>query len=50
MHRDDDEPEAIRNRLQVYQRQTAPLLGYYEGKGVLKNLVAVGGIDEILGA
>ena len=49
VHRDDDKPEAIRNRLQVYQRQTAPLLGYYERKGILKNVEAIGGIDEILG-
>ena len=49
MHRADDQPEAIRNRLQVYNNQTAPVLGYYENKGVLKNVEAVGGIEEILG-
>lgn len=47
VHRADDQAEAIRNRLQVYANQTSPLLGYYEGKGILKNIDAVGGIDEI---
>ena len=49
VHRADDQPEAIMNRLKVYHTQTAPVLGYYEGKGKLANIEAVGGIDEILG-
>ncbi len=49
LHRADDQPEAIRNRLEVYRRQTEPLLGYYEKQGILKNIDAQGGIDEILG-
>lgn len=49
LHRADDQPEAIRNRLQVYRNQTEPLLGYYEKQGVLKNIEATGGIDDILG-
>jgi adenylate kinase len=48
MHRDDDKPEAIRNRLNIYENQTAPVLGYFERKGVLENVDAVGSIDEIL--
>ena len=32
-HRDDDQPVTIRQRLKVYHEQTAPLIGYYEGKG-----------------
>lgn len=47
LHRADDQPEAIRNRLEVYRDQTEPVLGYYEKKGVLKNVEAAGGIDEI---
>lgn len=47
VHRADDQPEAIRNRLQVYGNQTAPVLGYYENKGILKNIDAVGDISEI---
>lgn len=38
IHRDDDKPETIRCRLQVYHEQTAPLIGYYEGKGKLRTV------------
>ena len=34
--RDDDKPETIQNRLNVYESQTAPLVEYYKGKGLLK--------------
>lgn len=47
MHRADDQPEAIRNRLKVYGEQTSPVLGYYADRGVLKNIPAVGGIEDI---
>lgn len=33
--REDDRPETVRNRLQVYHAQTAPLIQYYEGSGRL---------------
>jgi adenylate kinase len=33
--RSDDEPETVRNRLFVYYKQTAPLVGYYFAHGVL---------------
>jgi len=33
--RDDDKPETVRHRLQVYNDQTAPLVGYYRGRGLL---------------
>lgn len=49
VHRADDQPEAIRNRLKVYNDQTSPVLGYYESAGVLRNIPAVGGIQDILG-
>jgi adenylate kinase len=48
LHREDDRPEAIRNRLAVYANQTEPVLAYYENQGILKNIEAVGGIDQIL--
>ncbi len=47
VHRDDDKPEAIRNRLKVYREQTEPVLGYYERRGLLRNVDAVGGIENI---
>ena len=33
--RDDDAPEVVRERLRVYQAETAPLVGYYQGLGLL---------------
>ncbi|MFH1064415.1 MAG: adenylate kinase [Candidatus Woesearchaeota archaeon] len=33
--RDDDKPEAIKKRLAIFQEQTAPLLNFYEEKGVV---------------
>jgi adenylate kinase len=36
--RDDDRPEVIRNRLAQYQEKTAPLIGYYEARGLLKKV------------
>lgn len=47
VQRDDDKPEAIRNRLRVYKAQTEPVLGYYERTGLLRNVDAVGGIEDI---
>jgi len=46
--RDDDQEEAIKNRLKVYQSSTAPLIDYYKGKGLLKGINGVGGMKEIL--
>ena len=34
-------------RLEAYHAQTAPLIAYYEGKGVLKSVDAMGAIDAI---
>jgi len=45
--RDDDKEETIRNRLEVYQKSTAPLIDYYRGKGILKSVDGTGSIDEI---
>ena len=33
--RDDDKPETVKNRIKVYQEQTAPLITYYQEKGLL---------------
>ena len=45
--RDDDQEETISKRLEVYQAQTAPLIDYYQGKGILKSVGGTGDIDEI---
>ena len=36
--RDDDKPETIKNRLDVYESQTSPLIEYYKGHGILKEV------------
>jgi adenylate kinase len=45
--RQDDTDEAIRYRLEVYERETAPLIDYYRRQGLLRCIVGVGTIDEI---
>jgi adenylate kinase len=45
--RDDDKEATIRNRLEVYEKQTAPLIDYYGKKGILKSVEGVGSIEEI---
>ena len=45
--RKDDNEETVGNRLEVYTVQTAPLIDYYEKKGVLLNVNGVGAIDEV---
>ncbi len=45
--RDDDKEEVIRERLGVYNKQTAPLIDYYESQGLLRRVKGVGPIDQI---
>ena len=45
--RDDDRAEAVAKRLDVYERQTAPLVGYYEGHGILRRVDGEGTLDEV---
>ena len=35
IQRDDDKPETVRHRLEVYHQETEPLKDYYQGKGIL---------------
>lgn len=46
-NRVDDNPETIAQRMEVYRRQTAPLLDYYRSKGLLASVDAVGTPDEV---
>ena len=48
--RADDNVETFRKRQQVYRDQTAPLIPYYEGKGVLRRVDGMGSIDEVAAA
>ncbi|MGD8341432.1 MAG: adenylate kinase [Gammaproteobacteria bacterium] len=45
--RKDDNEETIGNRLEVYERETAPLIEYYDEAGLLKTVAADGGVDEV---
>jgi adenylate kinase len=47
IHRSDDHEDKIRNRLQNYDRQTAPLIAYYQGSKVLARVKAEGDIPAI---
>jgi len=38
VQRDDDRPETILRRLEVYHEQTAPLVGFYEERGILRRV------------
>ena len=38
--RDDDKPETVKARLDVYEKQTAPLIGFYQKEGVLVDINA----------
>jgi len=46
--RDDDRPEAIQKRLEVYRAQTAPLVDFYRKKGILVDIDASPEVDEIV--
>ncbi len=45
--RADDTPAVIAQRMEVYKRQTAPLLSYYEQRGLLHSINAMGSPDEV---
>jgi adenylate kinase len=47
VQRDDDRPETVRHRLQVYREQTAPLSGFYETEGLLSRIDAIGEVEEV---
>lgn len=50
VQRPDDQPANVANRLKVYAAQTAPLLGWYESRGVLSKVDGVGDADAIAAA
>jgi adenylate kinase len=45
--RDDDKPDTVRHRLEVYAEQTAPLVAFYAEKGVLVGIDATGPVDDV---
>ncbi len=49
VQRSDDEPETVRNRLEVYRKETEPLAAYYEERDLLVSVDGTGGIEEVFG-
>lgn len=49
LQRDDDREVTINHRLEVYRRQTEPLIDYYRSRGLLRVVRAGNGIDEVHG-
>ena len=47
--RPDDTPEAIATRLQIYQRDTAPLIAHYAQRGIVHRVPGTGTVDQIAG-
>ncbi len=49
VQRDDDTEEVVRNRLDVYKKNTMPLIDYYIKTSKLVKIDGIGGIEEIFG-
>ena len=45
--RPDDQPDAVRKRMQEYATKTALLTGYYKARGVVRPIDGVGSVDEV---
>ena len=45
--REDDNAETVRSRLGAYHEQTAPVLGYYKEKGILRGVDGMAAIDDV---
>ena len=50
VQRADDKAETVLSRLEVYHAQTAPLIGYYEKKGLLKKIDGAQGLENTFAA
>lgn len=48
--RDDDKPETVKNRLDVYHNQTQPLIDFYSNQGILKEVDGTVDMDEVFNA
>lgn len=45
--REDDTPDAIAKRLDIYESETAPIIGVYSERGIVDRIDGVGSLDEI---
>ncbi len=48
--RDDDKPETVKNRLEVYHEQTQPLIDYYNGKGIVREVDGTVDMKDVFAA
>jgi len=46
--RDDDKEETVKKRLEVYYKETSPLIDYYRKKNILKDVDGEGGVDAVM--
>ncbi|MDR3146979.1 MAG: adenylate kinase [Treponema sp.] len=46
--RDDDRPQAVQNRLELYRAQTAPLIDFYRAQGLLVDVDARPSVDQVV--
>ena len=45
--REDDKPEAVKRRIEVYMEETAPLIDHYRGLGILEEVEGEGSVDQV---
>jgi len=50
VQRDDDKPEAVKHRIEIYLEKTLPLVDYYRARHLVSEIEGVGTIDEIHGS
>jgi len=48
--REDDKPEAIKKRLDIYHKETEPMVDYYRKKGIVKEVNGDGPVEEVFQA
>ena len=48
--RDDDKPETVKKRLDVYHEQTQPLIDYYTKKGIIRDVDGTQQMDDVFNA
>lgn len=48
--RDDDKPETVQKRLNVYHEQTQPLIDYYTKQGILKSVDGTKPMEDVFAA
>jgi Adenylate kinase (EC 2.7.4.3) len=49
VQRDDDKEEVVKKRLEVYRKQTQPLIEFYQDRGIIYRLDAEKGVEELFG-